>query len=480
MEQQEGQSAGDRISLITHLTIGTDPSNDIRISGRQHPHVLPFQAQISLVGTQIRLYDLSDGECVQVEGRPVRSTLLQPGQSFSLGTTGPRFCLRVTDVLPPSTVPPEDALGDETRFLVRRVKDGEASPLDLEELVETPERMARVIRQGELPVWVEDVLTETVNSRHYHRRIMVKLSLVFAGILSLVIIAFVIQTIRLGRGLKTQEALLSDIHVLEAQIDHSNESLQQREADVARLRKIEQKLLSQAGSTAENLQERDPLTREIQKALTEFGKPNYTVPLGFRNQVQAQIQPMLSGLGRTNIEKTFINKLSYQSLIERLLVQEGLPRAFIYLAMHESMLDPNALSSARARGIWQFVPSTARDYGLRVPADWELLSPSADERTNPELSTRAAVRHIKRLIAELGDIPLAIVAYNAGQGKLRSVLAQLSDPIHQRDFWFVYRMGILSQEASEYLPKIVATMIVDQNRRQYGFNDDGTSISAPR
>ena len=76
---------------------------------------------------------------------------------------------------------------------------------------------------------------------------------------------------------------------------------------------------------------------------------------------------------------------------------------------------------------------------------------------------------MKTLYAEFGDVALAMAAYNAGEGRIRKALRSIDDPINNRDFWYIYRVGILAAETNEYVPKIIATMIIDKNRARYGF-----------
>jgi membrane-bound lytic murein transglycosylase D len=205
--------------------------------------------------------------------------------------------------------------------------------------------------------------------------------------------------------------------------------------------------------------------------MQDFGKRDYIVPDIFINQVEKHVRNFSrQGAGmRTIIDRSLRNKKKYQSLIESELLKAGMPLAFLYLAMHESTLDPVIVSHAGARGLWQFMPATARDYGLKVPTNWRDLPPEADERTHPEKATPAGIRYVKTLYAEFGDVALAMAAYNAGEGRIRRALRSIDDPVNNRDFWYIYRMGDLAKETNEYVPKIIATMIIDKNRARYGF-----------
>jgi membrane-bound lytic murein transglycosylase D len=215
---------------------------------------------------------------------------------------------------------------------------------------------------------------------------------------------------------------------------------------------------------------KNPLGREIHAIMEGFGKRDYIVPDIFIAQVERHIRTFTKTSTRGLLDRSFENARRHKRLIETELSNARMPLPFFYLAMHESMLDSAIVSSAGARGLWQFMPQTAREYGLNVPVNWRDLSPEEDERTNPVLSTRAGIRYVKTLYAEFGDVALAMAAYNAGEGRIRRALRSIDDPVNNRDFWFIYRTGTLAAETNEYIPKIVATMIVDKNRARYGFS----------
>jgi membrane-bound lytic murein transglycosylase D len=70
---------------------------------------------------------------------------------------------------------------------------------------------------------------------------------------------------------------------------------------------------------------------------------------------------------------------------------------------------------------------------------------------------------------------LAIAAYNAGTGRIMGALQKIDDPMHNRDFWYIYRMGYLAEETNEYIPRILALMIIDENQEYYGFKNTRTA-----
>jgi membrane-bound lytic murein transglycosylase D len=149
----------------------------------------------------------------------------------------------------------------------------------------------------------------------------------------------------------------------------------------------------------------------------------------------------------------------YDDMIRRTLKEEGVPQDLIYLAQAESGFHPLALSRVGARGIWQFMGSRAKGYGLE--RDWWI-----DERQDPEKSTRAAARHLKDLYDQFGDWYLAMAAYNSGPGTVQSAVKRTG----YADFWELYRRNVLPKETRNYVPIIVAVTIMAKNPSQYGLD----------
>jgi len=123
-------------------------------------------------------------------------------------------------------------------------------------------------------------------------------------------------------------------------------------------------------------------------------------------------------------------------------------------------------SPAGAAGPWQLTPATARAYGLRVDKE-------VDERMDLRKSTRAGCRYLRDLILDFGagsSVMLALAAYNLGPSKVKqAVIRTVRDPIKQRNFWYLYRVKALPAETREYVPKVVAAVIIGRNPGRFGF-----------
>jgi membrane-bound lytic murein transglycosylase D len=195
------------------------------------------------------------------------------------------------------------------------------------------------------------------------------------------------------------------------------------------------------------------------KAQAEIKSTHSDLPLMMTDQVAGYIS-YFSNRGRGTFERAFARSGRYHDMMVSILKQEGVPQDLIYLAQAESGFHPLAVSRVGARGIWQFMGSRARGYGLQHSM-W------VDDRQDPEKSTRAAARHLKDLYAQFGDWYLAMAAYNSGPGTVQAAVRRTG----YADFWELYRRNVLPKETRNYVPIILAMTIVSKNLSHYGFDD---------
>ncbi|MDR2338563.1 MAG: lytic transglycosylase domain-containing protein [Deltaproteobacteria bacterium] len=145
----------------------------------------------------------------------------------------------------------------------------------------------------------------------------------------------------------------------------------------------------------------------------------------------------------------------YFPLIESSLAAQSLPQDLKYLAVAESDLRPLAVSPAGAAGIWQFIPSTARRFGLKVGRD-------EDQRFLPELLLPIGMRYLSELYSRFGSWALAMASYNAGEARVSSALSSQG----ASDY---YQLN-LPRETERYVYRIAAIKLVLEGAPQYGFN----------
>lgn len=143
----------------------------------------------------------------------------------------------------------------------------------------------------------------------------------------------------------------------------------------------------------------------------------------------------------------------YFPTIEKILAEEGVPDDFKYLAVAESSLLYNATSRSGAQGLWQFMPSTAKSFGLEITSE-------IDERNDLEKATRKACEHLKADYKRFGSWTIAAAAYNTGAGRLRKKIENQKTKNY-------YDLE-LRKETSDYMFRILAIKEIMQRREQYG------------
>jgi membrane-bound lytic murein transglycosylase D len=188
--------------------------------------------------------------------------------------------------------------------------------------------------------------------------------------------------------------------------------------------------------------------------------PHFDIPIDINDRVIAWIE-YFQGVGRRHFERYLARSGRYMPLMRQILKEEGVPQDLVYISMIESGFNPQAYSRAHAVGLWQFIRSTGRLYGLEV-GDWE------DDRRDPYKSTRAAAKFFKDLYDEHGDWYLAMVGYNAGPGRIRKAV----NVTGSKDFWeMADHNRALRAETRDYVPKFIAAALIAKMPDKFGFNN---------
>lgn len=185
--------------------------------------------------------------------------------------------------------------------------------------------------------------------------------------------------------------------------------------------------------------------------------PDDHIPMLFNSHVERWIL-YFTGKGQKHFVKWLARLPRWRGMFEEILDKEGVPRDLIYLSMIESGFSTRAYSRARAVGPWQFMRATGRAYDLKV--NWWV-----DERRDPVKATYAAARHLRDLHDEFGSWYLAAAAYNAGGGKIRRGLARYN----VNSYWELLEHRYLRRETRQYVPKMLAAMIIAKAPERFGF-----------
>ena len=149
----------------------------------------------------------------------------------------------------------------------------------------------------------------------------------------------------------------------------------------------------------------------------------------------------------------------YVPMIQQIFAEEGLPQDLAWIAFIESSFLPHARSPRSAHGIWQFMPRTGRQYGLKSNG-------VVDERSDPEKATRAAAKYLSYLHEIFGDWYLVMAAYNAGEGKILRAMEKTG----ARDFWQLAGTSAIRRQTQNYVPAFLASVLISKDPTHYGFD----------
>lgn len=166
-----------------------------------------------------------------------------------------------------------------------------------------------------------------------------------------------------------------------------------------------------------------------------------------------------TGKGRKSFARYMKRLGKLSPLILPILQEYGLPNDLMYMAMIESGFSNKAKSPAGAVGLWQFVQSTGRSYGLEK--SWWV-----DERKDPVKSSRAAAKHLSDLYKSFEDWELVAAAYNAGKGRVTRGIKRHKT----KNYWKLSRRRAFRRETIEYVPKMMAAAIIAKNPSVFGFS----------
>jgi membrane-bound lytic murein transglycosylase D len=164
------------------------------------------------------------------------------------------------------------------------------------------------------------------------------------------------------------------------------------------------------------------------------------------------------GRGRATMETGLRRSGQYTAMARKIFREEGVPEDIVWLGQVESAWRPTARSWAAASGLWQFIPGTGSRFGLRQSA-------YIDERNSYEKATRASARYLKWLHSRFGNWELAMGAYNTGEGNIDRAISRAG----ARDFWTIY--PYIAQETRNYVPNILAVILIAKNPEKYGFRN---------
>ena len=439
------------------FTVGRDPQSDILPDGDHAAIVSARHLEIRRTEGGFQLVDLGSTNGTLVDGERVEQADLEPGMVISLGVDGPAFEFRTGEA--------RARVVQKTQVVDLSAKTRRKSGEEQEELLQEAVEKARSVRRSGDSGHTMAIMREALGAA------VDRSSRKFKLIIAILVAALVGVS---GWAVWRVQSLVSeldrvDLRIGQIEVELGNASdpervqtlIQELNGYQQRALVIERNLLYQLGSRSE---EQDFIEAEIRRLMQDLGAEQYSIPPEFRDQVEVHIN-RFRGPDRPNVERALIHERDKLDLIRRLVEESNLPPDLAYMVLVETAFRMKSVSPAGAAGPWQFVPATARAYGLTV-------NDQVDDRFDIPKSTAAACKYIRHLILDFGtgsSVMLALAAYNFGPTKIKRVIRKVEDPIRQRSFWYLYRSRALPRETREYVPKLVAAILIGRNPDRFGF-----------
>lgn len=466
---KSGKSAGgEKTWRFTHsFNLGRTKDCDVPV---EDMFVSGHHASIIWQDGQWWMEDNASKNGTYLDGQKVRRAALPHVCSVQLGNNGPILNL---EILPPETVPsPTDkpAKGDVTmltdHYFTKR------SP-------ETMGKQTRLIHHA----------FQRVEKKHKKRY---RFIIGFVGVLLLATAtALFIQSRRVARleklhalaeeifySMKTLELQMGQFQLMVAK--SVDPKLRQEIAEMQRRHRAQQEQYSefareQLGISQENL------TREkflIYRVARLFGECDANMPPDFVLKVQEYIKKWQSSSRyRNNI--ALARRLGYDTLIVQTMVKHDMPPQFFYLAMQESNFDIEACGPRTrvgiAKGMWQFIPATGWDYGLRTGPLMDVGRPDQfDERHDAKKATVAAARYLRDLYdteAQASGL-LVMACYNWREDKILDIVRKMPKDPRQRNFWSFLRTTRIPDETYNYVFMIFSAAVIGEDPKYFDFDFD--------
>jgi len=451
--------------------VGRDPGNDLVIEGSEATIVSSRHLEIRRDENTFRLVDLGSTNGTYLEGQRVSDAVLQDRARITMGPGGPEFQFELESAA-------ETGLNQTLRLPVTPARlpaqpVGQVSIVlpgpsmgKQDELLKEAVTRARQARHagvgGQTSIIMRDMLDKALHLSS--RKFKIVIGSLVVALLS--VSAYAGWTIR---NLKEQKSQIDvEISQVEAELQSAAGDSKRVDELLERLNTYQQQALTMQKTLLYRLgvrsEEHDFIESEIKALLREFGAEEYSISTEFTDQVRRFIR-QYQGRDRSHMERALGRSRKELEAVRRQLQADNLPPDLAYMVLVESAFIGGSTSSAGAAGLWQFTPTTARAYGLKV-------GDGLDERLSTRKATAAAGRYIRELILDFGSgssVMLALAAYNSGPGKVKRAIRTVADPIKQRDFWYLYRAKALPEETREYIPKTIGVIIIGRNPARFGF-----------
>lgn len=454
---EEGRATEARFEAA--FTVGRDASCEVRVGdsavSRRHAELVPEDGRW-------HVRDLGSGNGTRLDDVRVTDAVVPRHATLQLGATT-RLALECPEAPTPSSEASEESLAD--RYF-RRERD------ETGEIVSGRTLMLRNAYRR----------VEREQKRRYRS--------IIAGVaLLLVLIAGVAyyqyQALQRTRDLATEifyamKTVEVQVAGLEERIRESGDAalldeVVKRRREVRALEEQYDRFLEELDVLGSGLSEED---RVILRVARLFGECELTMPDDFVAEVKRYIHEWkLSPRLRTAVAR--MDEMNLTRVIADAMVERHLPPQYLYVALQESSFDPDAIGPRTrfgiAKGMWQFIPSTARRYGLRTGPLVELPRPDPnDDRHDPAKATRAAADYLHDIYARDAQASglLVMASYNWGPNNVRRRIRELPRNPRERNFWALLESHEIPKETYDYVFYIISAAVIGENPALFGFGFD--------
>lgn len=417
------------------------------------------------------LQDLGSGNGTLVNGRKVERTPLADGDRIELGAGGPAINIHIqAPAAPVAPVAPVDERPDPS---LTYIKDHYLSP-------------AKNDSAGARTMMVRRAFDQV-------RRKQKSRYMLIIGVVALLLVVTGGYAAYKHFEVKKQRRLAEDIF-------YNMKALELEFAEVLRIARKEKDKdtlarLNKYRSMRKDLEENynrfidtlkvyqkriSPEERLVLRVSRLFGECEVNMPPGFVREVMKYVQKWKS-TGRLKKAIARADRLGYTAQIAKTLKTHDLPPQFFYLALQESNFNSAACGPRTrwgiAKGMWQFIPETARRYGLRTgPLVKERKPDPKDERLDPQKASVAAAKYLRDIYdtdAQASGL-LVMASYNWGENRVNRLIGELPETPRERNFWNLllkYRDKIPKQ-TYDYVFYIVSAAVIGENPQLFGFDFD--------
>ncbi len=442
--------------------IGRDPGCDIRVDddgvSRAHAEIFP-------IGGQWCVRDLGSSNGTYLDGRRVQEAVLPARCALRLGTDGPNLVLSYA--APASAQPAGDATPQSVEDVVAHYFD--------------PNSKAPA---GNRTMMVRRAFS-TVQRRQQRRY-----GSVIAGALGLLLVAIAVGIyqyfqLQRTRGLAEQifynmKSIELQLARLEEQVQASSDPAHRAEAEKGRAQLAEMAnqydaLLEELGVLDDSLPSEDRLILRMARV---FGECEVAMPKGFIDEVKRYIDVWRSDQRFTDaLQQAHAQNLA--PLVTRIMLEHHMPPQFFYVALQESDFRAQAVGPETrfgiAKGMWQLMPETAGQYGLRTGPLLGLPKfDPADERFDPDAATQAAARYLRDLYrgeAQASGL-LVLASYNWGPTRVKKRIRAMKENPRDRNFWALLAQEDIPKETRDYVFLIFAAAVIGEDPKLFGFEFD--------